>query len=168
MSFVNTPILFKRSGSSVLLSREIDDKITMLDNLIELIVFTPRGSFSADPDFGFEYWNHEYSNIHCRDFNNDHAGMKFMGLYNDVTRKECQESIRKSLESYEPQLKHVEVSIELNAVDDDRLYKRKKVFSKYEVAVRVVGILGDGLGMARQYEKKVKFYMEPTVKQVAI
>lgn len=94
--------------------------------------------------------------------------MSFMGLYNDVTRKECQESIRKSLETYEPLLNHVEVSIELNAVDDDRLYKRKKVFSKYEVVVRVVGILSDGLGMARKYEKKVMFFMEPTVKQLTI
>ena len=168
MHFVSTPIDFKRSEASVVINREIDEKIVMLDNLIELIVFTPRGSFSADPDFGFEYWNHEYSNIHCRDFNNNHAGMKFMGLYNDVTRKECQESIRKSLETYEPQLRHVDVSIELNAVDDDKLYKRKKVFSKYEVAVRVVGILDDGLGVVKQYEKKVKFYMEPTVKQIAI
>lgn len=168
MGFVNTPIDFKRSETSVIISREIEDKIMMLDNLIELIVFTPRGSFSADPDFGFEYWNHEYSNIHCRNFNNDHAGMSFMGLYNDVTRKECQESIRKSLETYEPLLNHVEVSIELNAVDDDRLYKRKKIFSKYEVVVRVVGILSDGLGMARKYEKKVMFFMEPTVKQLTI
>lgn len=168
MGFVNTPIDFNRSEASVVISRDIDDRIMLLDNLIELIVFTPRGSFSADPDFGFEYWNHEYSNIHCRNFNNDHAGINFMGLYNDVTRKECQESIRKSLESYEPQLNHVEVSIELNAVDDDRLFKRKKVFSKYEVVVRVVGILSDGLGMARKYEKKVMFFMEPTVKQITI
>ena len=75
MAFVNTPIEFINNESSVFLNREIDDKKLMLDNLVELIVFTPKGSFSADPDFGFEYWNHEYSNIHYRDFNNNHTGM---------------------------------------------------------------------------------------------
>lgn len=103
MDFVKTPIEFIKKESSVSLYREIDDKKLMLDNLVELIVFTPKGSFSADPDFGFEYWNHEYSNIHYRDFNNNHTGMGLYGLYNDVTRKECQESIKKSLETYEPQ-----------------------------------------------------------------
>lgn len=168
MDFVNTPIEFNNSGSSVSISRGVGDKITMLDNLVELIVFTPRGSFAADPDFGFEYWNHEYSNIHYRDFNNNHTGQGFYGLYNDVTRKECQESIQRSLEAYEPQLKHVDVVIELSAVSDDKQNLKKKVFSKYEVYVRVSGVIDDGLGMVRKYEKKVRFFMEPTVKQITI
>lgn len=169
MTFVNTPIEFnKKESSSIIISREIDERVSMLDNLIELIVFTPRGSFAADPDFGFEYWNHEYSNIHYRDFNNNHIGMSYVGLYNDVTRKECQDSIRKSLETYEPQLKHVEVSIELNSIGEDRQKKRRKVFSKYEISVRVIGMLDDGLGMVKPYEKKVMFFMEPTLKQITI
>ena len=68
MSFISTPLIFNNSGASIL--RDINDHITMLDNLVELVVFTPRGSFAADPDFGFEYWNHEYSNVHYREFNN--------------------------------------------------------------------------------------------------
>ena len=166
MNFVNTPIEFEKSESSILINRNIDDKIVMLDNLVELIVFTPKGSFSADPDFGFEYWNHEYSNIHYRDFNNNHTSKGYYGLYNDVTRKECQESIKRSLETYEPQLKHIDVSIELDSIDDKK--QNKKVFSKYEVSVRVSGILDDGLGMVKKYEKKVMFFMEPTVKRITI
>lgn len=168
MDFVSTPIDFNRTKSSISINRSIDDVILMLDNLVELIVFSPKGSFAADPDFGFEYWNHEYSNIHYRDFNNNHTGMGYYGLSNDVTRKECQESIKKSLETYEPQLKHVDVSIELDSIDKDKQIKKKKVFSKYEVSVRVTGILDDGLGMVRKYEKKVMFFMEPTVKQITI
>ena len=168
MAFVNTPIEFINNESSVFLNREIEDKKLMLDNLVELIVFTPKGSFSADPDFGFEYWNHEYSNIHYRDFNNNHTGMGGYGLYNDVTRKECQESIKKSLETYEPQLKHVDVFIELNSIDEGKQHKTKKVFSKYEVSVRVTGVLDDGLGIVKKYEKRVMFFMEPTVKKITI
>lgn len=168
MGFVNTPIRFIKKEASVSLGREIDDMTLMLDNLVELIVFTPKGSFSADPDFGFEYWNHEYSNIHYRDFNNNHTGMGLSGLYNDVTRKECQDSIKKSLETYEPQLKHVDVFIELNSIDEGKQHRTKKVFSKYEVSVRVTGVLDDGLGMAKKYEKRVSFFMEPTVRKITI
>ena len=168
MTFVNTPIQFNKNELSVSLKREIDDVTLMLDNLVELIVFTPKGSFSADPDFGFEYWNHEYSNIHYRDFNNNHTGMGTYGLYNDVTRKECQESIKKSLETYEPQLKHIDVFIELNSIDENKQNSNKKVFSKYEVSVRVTGVLDDGLGTIKKYEKIVTFFMEPTVKKITI
>ena len=90
------------------------------------------------------------------------------GLYNDVTRKECQESIKKSLETYEPQLKHIDVFIELNSIDENKQNSSKKVFSKYEVSVRVMGVIDDGLGMVKEYEKRVTFFMEPTVKKVTI
>lgn len=168
MKFINTPIEFEKSESSISITRGVDDKVSMLDNLVELIVFTPRGSFAADPDFGFEYWNHEYSNIHYRDFNNNHSGVGYYGLYNDVTRKECQESIKRSLETYEPQLKQVDVSIELDSTNLEKQHKRRRVFSKYEVSVKVTGLLDDGLGVVKKYEKRVLFFMEPTVKQITI
>ncbi|MBO7189403.1 MAG: hypothetical protein J6V55_02330 [Alistipes sp.] len=168
MRFVNTPLCFEKRESSVSITRNIDDRVIMLDNLVELIVFTPRGSFAADPDFGFEYWNHEYSNIHYRDFNNHHSGVGYYGLSNDVTRKECQESIKRSLETYEPQLKQIDVSIELDSINVEKQHKRRKVFSKYEVSVKVTGLLDDGLGVVKKYEKRVLFFMEPTVKQITI
>ena len=167
MDFISTPIEYNKTESSISINRDIEDKVKMIDNLVELIVFTPRGSFAADPDFGFEYWNHEYSNIHYRDFNNGHSVMSRLGLYNEVTKIECQDSIKNSIETYEHQLKYVEVSIELNSVE---LEKRlgKKIISKYEVFVKVTGSLDDGLGTVNPYEKKVLFYMEPTVKQISI
>ena len=76
--------------------------------------------------------------------------------------------IKKSLETYEPQLKHVDVFIELNSIDEDKQHRTKKVFSKYEVSVRVTGVLDDGLGMVKKYEKRVMFFMEPTVKKITI
>lgn len=163
--FISTPLAFvERSGNkAVHLGRDIDDRIMMLDNLIELIVFTPRGSFDADPDFGFEYWNHEYSNIHYMDFNNDNSGTAIS--YNEVTKRECQESVRQSLLTYYPQLKNVSVLIDLAIADAER-QRRKKVLSKYSVKVMVKGVISDGLGTNRDYSKDVIFLVEPTAKQL--
>jgi len=86
MRFVSTPLQFIDSGTKLL--RDIEDRILMLDNLVELIVFTPRGDFEADPDFGFEYWNHEFSNVHYREFNASQSGIVGGSLYNEVTKKE--------------------------------------------------------------------------------
>ena len=46
MDFIRTPIEFIRTEESVSIDRGIDDRIVMLDGLVELIVFTPKGSFS--------------------------------------------------------------------------------------------------------------------------
>lgn len=85
MRFVSTPLQFVDSGTKIV--RDIEDRILMLDNLVELIVFTPRGDFEADPDFGFEYWNHEFSNVHYREFNASQSSIMSGSLYNEVTKK---------------------------------------------------------------------------------
>lgn len=162
MSFISTPLIFQNSGASIL--RDINDHITMLDNLVELVVFTPRGSFAADPDFGFEYWNHEYSNVHYREFNNSQLGRIAKGLQNEVTKKECEDSIRTSLATYEPMLKNIAVSIVLNTANNKSSH-RNKMASKYEVNVVVEGQLDDGLGTLQPYRKNVVFLVEPTVKR---
>ena len=162
MSFISTPLVFQQNGASIL--RDIDDHIRMLDNLVELIVFTPRGSFAADPDFGFEYWNHEYSNVHYREFNNSQLGKLTKGLQNEVTKKECEDSIMNSLATYEPMLKNVTVSIVLDTAENKQV-RRKKTASKYEVNVVVEGQLDDGLGTLQPYRKSVVFLVEPTVKR---
>ena len=164
MKYSSTPIAFRSEELSISIVRDIEERISMLDNLVELIVFTPRGSFVGDPDFGFEYWNHEYSNVHYREFNNEQTGMSSAGLYNEITKKECQESIRQSLSTYAPLLKQVAVSMELNSAEAEK-QRKKKVPSKYIVTIKVDGIIEDGLGTTCKYEKNVMFLMEPTVKK---
>jgi len=167
MKFASTPISFRNAESSITIIRDIEERISMLDNLVELIVFTPKGSFNGDPDFGFEYLNHEYSNVQYRDFNNDQTGIARTGLYDEITRKECQDSIRQSLATYAPMLKQTIVSIELNSAETDKQGKRK-VPSKYVVTIKVNGTIDDGLGTTCEYEKSVKFLMEPTAKKYRI
>ena len=161
MRFVSTPIQFIDSGTKLL--RNIEDRMLMLDHLVELIVFTPRGDFEADPDFGFEYWNHEFSNVHYREFNAS-QGTKTSSLYNEITKKECEDSIKQSLASYEPMLKNVTVNIELDAASQ-RQRRKRRVVSKYAVNVIVEGGIDDGLGVLRPYRKVVVFLVEPTVKR---
>ena len=167
MYYSRTPLTFKNSDTGIRIVRDIQERITMLDNLVELIVFTPRGSFNGDPDFGFEYWNHEYSNVHYREFNNEQTGSSSGGLYNEITKKECQDSIRQSLSTYAPQLKQVLVSMELNSAEVEK-QRKKKVPSKYVVTITVEGIIDDGLGTTCKYEKNVVFLIEPTAKKYRI
>ena len=162
MKFISTPLVFLDQGARI--NRDIEERQKMLDNLVELVVFTPRGQFDADPDFGFEYWNHEFSNVHYREFNTSQTGRIANGLYNEVTKKECEESIKQSLAAYEPMLKDVIVNIGLDQADGKQT-RRRRVHSKYEITVNVEGRLDDGLGTMRPYSKKVVFLVEPTVKR---
>ena len=161
-SYIETPLLIHSLLGIRRLDRSLDGDVARLDNLIELVVFTPRGSFSADPDFGFEYWNHEFTNVHLREFNNGQTS-----LSTEVTRQACEESIRTRLAAYEPSLKQVEVEMELSALTrKEQSYRRTQ--SKYEVTVHVTGLLDGGLGTTQRYSKTVRFLMEPTVKTISI
>lgn len=165
MNYIKTPISY--AEEQCFIERNLDDSVKMLDNLIELIVFTPRGSFNADPDFGFEYWNYEYANVHYKDFNNDQNNNYVNGLYSEITRQECQESIKKSLETYENSLKQIDVLIEIRAIEINK-YTSMRLYSKYEIVVSVKGLLNDGLGMCTPYRKEISFLMEPTVKNIKV
>ena len=159
-SYLKTPLLIMSNDGVRILNRPLQDEVPKLDNLVELVVFTPRGSFVADPDFGFEYWNHEYTNVYLRDFSN---GQKTIAT--EVTRKVCEDSIRKSIASYVPTLKHVDVEMQLLELSNSKQSKRK-TSSKYEVIVEVKGELDNGLGTMRPYSKTIRFLMEPTAKTI--
>lgn len=165
MAFIKTPLIYENNTG--IIARSLEERVAMIDNFIELIVFSPKGSFIADDDFGFEYWNHEYSNVHFRSFNHGQNGTYSNGLYNEVTLKECKESIEKSLSIYKPQLKQVYVSIELGSIKTEN-ESNHKLLSKYEVTIVITGVLDDGLGTIVPYKKEISFLMEPTVKRIKI
>ena len=145
---------------------EEGDLLTCIGNILELIVFTPKGSFSADPEFGFEYWNHEFSNIDVREFNNGYLGMMSnASTLNDITRRECETSLRESILAYEPRLLKPEVKIELDMNSDTR---KKNARSKYEMRILITGSIYDGLGIEAQYDKRISFMVEPIAKKFSI
>ena len=164
MAFINTPLAYHNVDEVLGLERGLNSQIELLDNLIELIVFTPRGSFLADPEFGFEYWNHEYSNIQYRTFNSGQSGMLAGPMGQDVTKSECQESIKKSLLTYAPQLKNVNVEVQLDTAFNKEQQRKGKVQSKHLVSINIEGEIDSGISTS-QYKKKVEFLMEPTAKR---
>jgi len=159
--YIGTPVSFVREDDVLMLERNIFELISRLDNFLELIVFTRKGSFPSDPDFGFEYWNYEYSNAHYR---SNPKGCN-IGFADVKLKEDCQESIRASLEAYEPMLTGVTVGVELvNITDGSAL---ASCSSKYQVCVTVSGTIEDGLGTRCDYYKQIRFDMEPTVRKVS-
>lgn len=146
------------------LEKESGELESCINSILDLIVFTPKGTFCADPEFGFEYWNHEFSNINVREFNNSYIGMvESVQTLNDVSRKQCEISLKDSIIAYEPRLINPEVKIELEI--NDRIRKRKSQ-SKYEMKIMISGSIDDGLGILKPFEKRISFMIEPTVKNI--
>ncbi len=164
MSFISTPLAYQDFSTEPHIKRDLESEFEYLDNLLELIAFTPRGSFYADPDFGFEYWNHEYSNIQYRTFNSGHIGLMGGKVNQEVTKLDCQESIRQSLQTYAPQLTKVEVAVELNAAQYGERLRKSNVHSKHIVSIVVAGELDNGIATSH-YKKKIEFLMEPSAKK---
>ena len=146
------------------LEKESGELESCINSILDLIVFTPKGTFCADPEFGFEYWNHEFSNINVREFNNSYIGMvESVQTLNDVSRKQCEISLKDSIIAYEPRLINPEVKIELEI--NDKIRKRKSQ-SKYEMKIMLSGSIDDGLGILKPFEKRISFMIEPTVKNI--
>lgn len=163
-NFSHIPLSIDFSKSPIL-EQESGDLERSIDNILDLIVFTPKGSFIADPDFGFEYWNHEFSNINVREFNNNYLGMvSNVKTLNEISRKQCEISLKESILCYEPRLHQPDVKVEL---DINNKKSRKSMPSKYEMRIMITGSLDDGLGIMRPYEKRISFMVEPIAKKLA-
>lgn len=161
--FAHIPLSIDFSCCPVL-ERESGDIEKSIDSILDLIVFTPRGSFIADPDFGFEYWNHEFSNINVREFNNNYLGMvSNVKTLNEISRKQCENSLKESIICYASRLRQPEVRIEL---DLNKKKGRKSIPSKYEMRILITGSLDDGLGITRPYERRISFMVEPIARKL--
>lgn len=163
--FTSIPISIDITGSPTL-EKESGNLESCINSILDLIVFTPKGSFSADPEFGFEYWNHEFSNINVREFNNSYMGLLADAQsLNDVSRKQCEKSLEDSILAYEPRLINPEVKIELDI--NDHVSKRTSL-SKYEMRILISGSIDAGLGIVKPFEKRISFMVEPTTKKISI
>ncbi len=171
MLSIKTPLAYSRPEpeSEPLIKRELDDEIAIIDNLLELILFTPRGSFAADPEFGFEYWSHEYVNPQYSDFNSVQKPLGGKSLPT-ITKEDCEVSIKKSLEAYAPQLTNPKVTVNLKPADQN------ETSSRLLVHVCIEGEINKGLSTIRYCDKESKdgkddkvrnkyFLMEPTTKR---
>lgn len=162
---INIPLSIAFDTSPAI-EREEGDWEKSIDAILDLIVFTPKGTFNADPEFGFEYWNHEFSNINIREFNNSYIGLiESAKSLNDISRKQCEDSLRESILEYEPRLSRPDVKIELGVSNYSRKGSKQ---SKYEMRILITGAIDEGLGITRQYEKKFFFMVEPVAHRISI
>jgi hypothetical protein len=152
-------------GSDPQLEKEKGEIEKCIDSILELIVFTPKGSYCADPEFGFDYWNYEFSNINVREFNNNYIGMMSnTKTLNEVSRKQCEASLKESILSYEPRLHQPDVKVEL---DVNSKLNNRNMQSKYEMHIIISGLIDDGLGVTRPYEKRISFMVEPIAHKIS-
>jgi len=163
-NFIHIPVSVNFAASPVL-GQEAGDIESSINNILDLIVFTPKGSFAADPEFGFEYWNHEFSNINVREFNNNYLGMlSNTRSLNDISREQCENSLKESIMTYEPRLQQPDVKVEL---DINGRKSRRNMQSKYEMRILITGSLDDGLGVTHPFEKRISFMVEPIAKKMS-
>lgn len=158
MNYISAPVALVGSEEGVSILRDIDEQRAMLDNLVELAVFTPKGSFNADPDFGLEYWNEEYANVNDSQFNNNAQRDEYTLL---STKERCEAGIAQNIIDYAPeQLKIRDVFVNMSMSDDDDVLNSP---SRHKVVIFVSAKLDDGLGTTTDYVREVSFMVEPTV-----
>lgn len=158
MNYISAPVALVGSEEGVSILRDIDEQRAMLDNLVELAVFTPKGSFNADPDFGLEYWNEEYANVNDSQFNNNAHRDEYTLL---STKERCEAGIAQNIIDYAPeQLKIRDVFVNMSMSDDDDV---RNSSSRHKVVIFVSAKLDDGLGTTTDYVREVSFMVEPTV-----
>lgn len=165
MNYILVPLSFKRSDGSVTIEREVEERLSMMDNLVELVVFTPIGSFRADPDFGLEYWNYEYANISDTQFN---TGAD-RGTDNKQSLKEqCEASIAESIKTYAPEKLNVkDIMVTMNLNDDAAsVHGTHNVYSHHIVVIHVAAKIDNGMDTSFQYTTEITFMMEPATKRM--
>lgn len=167
MNYILTPLSFQPSETAVTIEREIEDKIAMMDNLVELVAFTPIGSFNADPDFGLEYWNNEYVNISDTHFN---TGADRNAYDKQCLKEQCEASIVDSIKAYLPEkLNATDIVVTMNLKDDESSIRgTRKVYSHHVVVIHVAAKIDNGMGTSFQYTREISFMVEPTVKKIKI
>lgn len=169
-SYIRIPLDFVQKGSKSAPYREQKSKEEMLGNLLEMIVFTPRGSFGADPDFGFEYWNNEYSNTDYEAFNTNQDTRPDANDQQQLNRQDCIESIKKSMETYAPFFKVDDVRLIIEGADIDKQeysgngQGKKQVYSRCRVELEVRGYISEE-DKETFWSKNVSFLVEPTAKK---
>lgn len=162
MNYISTPLSYIKIEPSPEINRNLKELTAMIDNLVDLIIFTPKGSFLADPDFGFEYWNHEYANVDYKNFNNGQSMTATGDFHHEIAKAECQDSIRNSLLTYVPQLTNINVNMELSSTFEG-LYGNEDIKSKHTAKIVVEGSIENELGTYLPYKREVVFFTEPTL-----
>lgn len=131
----------------------------MLDNWMDMILFTANRRFKADEEFGFSFWDNEFITLNFWNFNTSTEEASLADM------EQCKKSIVNSIRYYLPFLKNVQVEIELT-MEKDKL-SRKSDHSKYAVRVSIQAEVDENEYAGTHtgtYRKNAVFYMDPFMK----
>jgi hypothetical protein len=119
-----------------------------IDDFIDLIIFTHPGECKFAYDFGFNFWETEFSNLTVERFNNS-----------EYPRKLYEENLKETIQKYEPNLTDVRVEIFLS--DEELMISKLKI--NFFVVIFVHGFIK---GIRKEpYRKNVIFSLGPVIKK---
>lgn len=170
MQYSDSPIIFVNDAQLDLqIARPLNNINSMIDNWIDIVVFTSIRRFKADEEFGFSFWDNEFIAMNLVDFNHgsDYKVVKRNNREEKVQMsrsgiRQCEKSVRDSILYYLPFFKYLEVEVNLSMEKDK--YSRRGENSKYVVRVLVKGRLtyNEYAGTRENdYRREVEFFMDP-------
>lgn len=171
MQYSDSPIRFVNDDQlNLQIGRPLSNVYAMIDNWVDTVVFTSIRRFKADEEFGFSFWDNEFIAMNLVDFNNG-ADFKIVKKKNNTEEKvqmsragirQCERSVRDSIQYYLPYLKHLEVEVQLSM--EKNKFSRRGENSKYVVRVIVKGRMtyNEYVGTREgEYHREVEFFMDP-------
>lgn len=172
MKYGLLPIHFELDNNQDLkIARPVSNTISVIDNWIDMVVFTSIRRFKADEDFGFSFWDNEFIAMNLVDFNNGADYKMVKDKQNDRYHKQqlslsginqCEKSVKDSIAFYFPSLKNIQVVVRLSMEKSE--FSEKEKGSKYVVRVVVKGKFTPGEYVKageENYQRKVEFFMDP-------
>jgi len=139
-----------------------------IDAFLELIIFTPKGGFKADYDFGFEFWSNEFQNLMVEDFNQHINETELVNRKGDYTnRKNCLRELKKTIEFYEPRLDSVKIDLNLRQKNQikNNLENKDEDQTKYDVVIVIRGEIHTINNTKENYLKQIVFTVGPAIKK---
>lgn len=126
----------------------IDDVTESIDQFIDLLVFTHHGECRFQHDFGFSFWDNEFSNISIQDFNT-----------REKPKKDFEDDLKNVIETFETRLKNVQVEILLS--EEDAHVQKSKI--KFMVLISITGKIK--AIQSKPYKKQIVFSVGPVAKK---
>lgn len=128
--------------------RKTSDLKESIDEFIELLVFTHPGECKFANDFGFNFWEYEFSNLSIDTFNNT-----------ENPRRNFENNLKEAILKYEPRLSDVKVEVLLS--EENLLIKKTRI--KFLVMIFIQGFIK---GIQKEpYRKNLVFSMGPVIKK---
>ena len=155
------------SEENLSIAQEASSVRESIDSFLELVVFTPKGSFKPDSDFGFEFWSNEFQNFVIKNFNSRTSDANLLNNRGEKTNKEaCEKGLKKCIELYETRLKNVRIEMNLDQNDVGKQGHNTGINEiKYDVHLKISGEMAIDQFVSENYTKEIRFSVGPVIRR---